>query len=399
MATAPVRLQPRIADAAAMGDELKKGDAMSDLVRVGFLGSQFVSRAHAESFQRHVRGARLVAVASPNEKHAAEFAHEFGLEAHYTDYRRLLERKDVDVVAIGIPNDLHAQAVIAAAQAGKHVILEKPFSITLEEADRMIAACKSAGVKLMYAEELVFAPKHVRARQLVKEGALGRLFLIKQLEKHSGPHSDWFWNVDRAGGGVLMDMGCHGVEFARWMLDKPRALAVTARCANVAWPERTRGEDDSTLLIEFDGGATALIEDSWAFFGGMDDRMELLGTEGSVFCDLVHGNAMKTYSRTGYGYAMEKAGDTRGWSFTVFEEAWNYGFPQEMQHFIDCIRDGKEPMESGEDGREVLRILFAAYESAATGRRIALDGYRPAFPQRPVESWLRSRAAAAGDTA
>ncbi len=98
---------------------------------------------------------------------------------------------------------------LAAARAGKHVIVEKPLCMTLEEADEMIAVCREHGRKLMYAEELCFAPKYERVRKLVGEGAVGDVYMLKQLEKHSGPHSDWFWDVNQSGGGVLMDMGCH----------------------------------------------------------------------------------------------------------------------------------------------------------------------------------------------
>lgn len=361
----------------------------SGTVGVGIIGSRFIARAHAESLSRFVPAARLAAVASPTAAHREEFAREFGIPHSYADYRELLRDRDVDVVIVGAPNDLHAPMVIAAAEAGKHVILEKPMAVTLDEADRMIAACAAARVRLLYAEELVFSPKYVRAHRLVEEGALGNLYLVKQLEKHSGPHAPWFWDVDRSGGGVLFDMGCHGIEFARWMYGKRPVAAVTGHCALVRHADRTRADDNCIVLLEFAGGGTALIDDSWAFFGGMDDRAELYGTEGSIQCDIVHGSAMKTFSNAGYGYAMEKAASTQGYTFTIFEENWNYGFPQELAHFIDCIRFDRPARETGEDGREVLRIIFAAYESAATGRRIALEGYQPRFPQRPIESWLR----------
>lgn len=365
------------------------GAPPSPTLGIGIIGSQFVARAHAESLTRFVQGARLVAVASPTEAHRSQLARDFGIARQYNEYRALLEDPAVDAVIVGAPNDLHARMVIDAAGAGKHVIVEKPFAINLKQADEMIAACAAAKVKLMYAEELVFAPKYVRAQRLVEEGAFGRVYLVKQLEKHSGPHAAWFWDVDRSGGGVLMDMGCHGIEFARWIYGKPKIIAVTGHCSLVCHTDRTRAEDNSIVLLEFEGGGSALIEDSWTFFGGMDDRAEMYGTEGSVLCDLVHGNAMKTWSNTGYGYAMEKAASSRGYSFTVFEENWNYGFPQELQHFVDCIRFDREPSETGPDGREVLRTIFAAYESAATGRRIRMEGYEPRHPERPIESWLR----------
>lgn len=358
-------------------------------VGVGIIGSQFIARAHAEALRRWVRGARLVAVASPTEAHRAALAADFGAARQYSDYRRLLEDGDVQLVIVAAPNDLHAPMVLGAAAAGKDVVVEKPLAISLAEADAMIAACAAAKTRLMYAENLVFFPKYARAREIAAGGGLGRLYLVKQMEKHSGPHSPWFWDVERAGGGVLMDMGCHGVEFARWMYGKPEAAAVTAHCATVHHRERGRGEDNSVMYLEFAGGGAALIEDSWAVFGGLDDRAEIYGESGAIFCDAARGDAMRTYSASGYGYGMEKASGTSGHSWAVFEETWHNGIPFELQHFVDCAREDREPLETGADGREVLRILYAAYESAATGRRVALAGYEPAFPRLPIESWLR----------
>ena len=112
-----------------------------------------------------------------------------------------------------------------------------------------------------------------------------------------------------------------------------------------------------------------VAEESWTKLGGMDDRAEVHGSEGVAFADLLHGNAIETYSAKGYDYAVEKAGSTAGWSFTIYEEAWNYGFPQEMAHFVDCVQNDKAPLVTGDDGRKVLEAVFAAYESA---RRRAL---------------------------
>jgi len=185
-------------------------------VRVGLVGSQFISSIHAEAL-RTVPGVELVAVASPTETHARAFTERFGIRRWFTDYQRLVEMPDLDLVVLGLPNDLHCAATVAAAATGKHVICEKLLCLSLAEADRMIDACRRAQVKLMYAEELCFAPKYVRLKQLVDEGALGQLHLVKQAEKHDGPHAAWFWDVRRSGGGVTMDMGCHAIEFFRWL--------------------------------------------------------------------------------------------------------------------------------------------------------------------------------------
>ncbi len=156
----------------------------------------------------------------------------------------------------------------------------------------MIAVCREHGRKLMYAEELCFAPKYERVRKLVGEGAVGDIYMLKQLEKHSGPHSDWFWDVNQSGGGVLMDMGCHAFGWFRWMLGgNPVVKSVWATMDTVRHKGRTLGEDNAVCVVEFDGGVIGLAEDSWAKPGGMDDRIEVYGTTGVSFADLFRGNA------------------------------------------------------------------------------------------------------------
>ena len=353
-------------------------------VRVGLIGSQFVSSIHAAALKT-VAGAELFAVASPTEEHVTRFASEHGIPHSCTDYGKMLEMDELDMVVLGLPNDLHCQATLDAAAAGKHVVCEKPLAMNIAEADRMIEACHQAGVKLMYAEELCFAPKYARLKQLADEGALGSIHLIKQSEKHDGPHAAWFWDVNRSGGGVTMDMGCHAFEFFRWMAGKPKVESVYADMSTRVHHDKTRGDDNALLIVNFEGGVTGLAEESWTKKGGMDDRAEVYGSGGVAFADLLRGNSILTYSDSGYGYAVEKAGATRGWSFTVYEELWNYGFPQEFAHFVECVRNDRQPLETGEDGRIVLEMLFVAYQSAGTGCRVKLPF--PTDAAKPVDLW------------
>jgi myo-inositol 2-dehydrogenase / D-chiro-inositol 1-dehydrogenase len=357
---------------------------MKDTVNVGIIGSQFVSSIHAESLKACAH-ARLVGAASPNVKHVQDFAQKFGIPRHFTDYRELLALPGLDMVVVGAPNHLHCQIAVDAAAAGKHVVMEKPLCLNLAEADRMIDACKSANVKLMYAEELCFAPKYVRLKQLLDSGALGKPTLIKQCEKHDGPHAPHFWDVERSGGGVAMDMGCHGIEFFRWMLGRPKIKSVYAQMSTQVHGAKTNGDDNAIIIVEFEDGTIGMAEESWTKLGGMDDRSEVHGSEGVAYADLLHGNAIETYSAKGYEYAVEKAGSTKGWSFTIFEEAWNYGFPQEMAHFVDCVRLDLKPLVTGEDGRAVLEAIFAAYESAGTGRKVPLPFRTDAA--KPYDLW------------
>ena len=359
-------------------------------VKVGLIGSQFISGIHAESFAR-VPNAEIVAVASPTQVNVEAFAARHNIPHALTSYADLLNIPEIDVVVLGLPNDLHRQACVDAASAGKHVVCEKPLCVTLEDADAMIAACDAAGVQLMYAEELCFAPKYARAKQLVDDGALGDVFLVKQAEEHSGPHAPWFWDVARSGGGALMDMGCHGIAFARWMLGNPAIESVSATMGTFVHQDKTRAEDHAVCILRFEGGAMAVVEDSWAKGGGMDDRAEVYGSRGHTRADLLRGSSLSTYSETGYGYAVEKADSTAGWTFTIYEEAWNYGFPQEMQYFVDCIQRGEESFITGRDGRAVLEALWAAYHSAGTGRTVPLPFTPPPGVATPIELWLDPR--------
>jgi myo-inositol 2-dehydrogenase/D-chiro-inositol 1-dehydrogenase len=356
------------------------------MTKVAILGAGFISDIHMESYHRFVPGAEIVAVYTRNAEKAKAFAAKHHIGRWYDNLDQVIENSGCEVVDICLPNFLHAEAVFKAAAAGKHIIIEKPLALTLEEADAMIAACKAAGVKLMYAEELCFAPKYERVRQMVNEGAVGEIYMLKQSEKHSGPHSDWFYNIDLAGGGVLMDMGCHAIAWFRWMLNNARPTSVYATMSTVLHGGRTKAEDNSVVIIEFENGVTAVAENSWAKHGGMDDRSEVYGTGGVVYADLFMGNAAVAYSKNGYGYAMEKADTTVGWSFTVFEEVFNQGYPHELRHFIDCVQMDRQPLVTGEDGRAVLEIIYAAYASAAQGKKIMLPF--TAKIKKPIDLWL-----------
>jgi myo-inositol 2-dehydrogenase / D-chiro-inositol 1-dehydrogenase len=358
-------------------------------IKVGLIGGGFIGSIHAASFKL-IPDAELVTVATSSSETAAQFAKDHQIPHSYGDFHEMIRREDIDAVIVGLPNYLHVDAVVSAAEAGKHILCEKPFAKTIEDANKMLASVNKNGVKLVYGEMLCFAPKYVRARRLVAEGAFGKVFLVKHHEEHDGPHMPWFWDVKRSGGGVLLDMGCHSIEFARWILDKPKVKSVSAHMGTFVHKDKTLGEDHSICVVEFENGAMAVLENSWAKTGGIDDRCEIYGSQGNTSCDLIHGNAMLTHSLSGYGYAVEKAETTVGWTFTGFDEEWNYGFPQEMQHFINVIKGIEQPNETGEDGLEVLKMIYAGYQSAGEGRRIDWP-YTPPQVEKPIDLWLNAK--------
>jgi predicted dehydrogenase len=339
-------------------------------LRIAVLGTGFIANIHLESYRRFVPEAEIVAVYGRSLENAGAFAEKHGIPAFYDDIDALLEKSGAELVDICLPNYLHHEACMKAARKDKHIVMEKPLALTLEEADEMIAECERRGLKLMYAEELCFAPKYERVRALVESGAVGKVYMLKQAEKHSGPHSAWFYKKETAGGGVMMDMGCHALAWFRWMTGKAKVKSVYADMKTVL--HDTDCEDNAITLVEFENGVTAMAEDSWARHGGMDDHIEIYGTGGVSYADLFRGNAALTYSRDGYDYASEKAGSTQGWTFTVFEEAFNQGYPQELKHFVSCVLEDKAPLVTGEDGRAVLEMIYAAYASAKSGRKTEL---------------------------
>jgi predicted dehydrogenase len=224
---------------------------------------------------------------------------------------------------------------------------------------------------------------------MADSGAFGKVHLIKQSEKHFGPHSAWFWDVKRSGGGALFDLGCHGIAFAWWFLGRPKLLSTYCHLGTYVHGDKTLADDEAVTILEFEGNAFSIIENSWARRGGMDDRIEVYGEGGLSIANLQMGNALPTYSEYGFGYAVEKAPTTTGWSYPVFEELWNYGFPQEMRHFARAIRGVEAPLITGEDGKIVLEAIYASYASAGLGQKVRFP-YQPT-EQLPVFEWLNRR--------
>lgn len=359
---------------------------MNKKVGVGLIGSQFITTIHAEALAK-VADAEVLAVMSPTPGNAQRFAEKFKIPNHFTQLEDMLAMDEIDMIVIGAPNYLHCEITVKIAEAGKHIVVEKPLCMNLAEADIMIEACKKANVKLMYAEELCFTPKYVRLKALLDEGALGDPVLFKQSEKHDGPHADHFWDVERSGGGVTMDMGCHGIQFFRWLHPGVPIKSVYAQMNTSVHKDKTIGDDNAIVILEFEDGVVAMMEESWTKLGGMDDCAEIHGSGGVAYADVLQGNSIQTYSNKGVGYAVEKAGNTIGWSYTMYEEIWNYGFPQEFEHFVDCVKNDKTPLVTGEDGKAVLEVIYAAYESAGTGRKVEMPFKTDA--DKPYKLWKK----------
>lgn len=353
------------------------------MIRAGIVGAAFAGELHAQGLAATGR-VEIAAVVSASAASREAFAARWGCRAHPT-VESMLAAERLDVVTLAMPNRFHRDATLLAAAAGAHVVCEKPLAMNLSEADEMITACRDAGVTLFYGEQLCFAPRYVAVRDLVRSRALGDIISVSHRERHGGPHARWFHDPALSGGGALLDMGCHGIAVIRWLLDRRPVTGVSARLGI----HRHRDgvvEDHAVVSLGLEGGTVGLVDASWAAPGGIDERLEVLGTKGSVVADLARGQALLVYTDTGVGYGVEKAASTTGWTFVAHEEARTWGWFGEMSHVVDCIEGRATPEVTGDDGRAVLEVVMAAYEAAARRAEVSIPFAAPAV--RPIDPWL-----------
>jgi predicted dehydrogenase len=295
-----------------------------------------------------------------------------------TDLREAIEHPDTDTVVIGLPNDLHEQAVRLAAAAGKAILCTKPLARTAAEARRILDVVEEAGVFAGYLEDLCYTPKSLKAVASVEAGAVGEVMWVRSRETHPGPHSAWFWDGGRAGGGAIVDLGCHCIEIIRSFVGKGnRPLEVSCWSDTLVHP--IEAEDNAVALIRFESGALGQFEVSWTFRGGMDLRDEVAGTEGTIWLNhfLRTGFEMFT-SGPGGGYVAEKAETESGWLFPVGDEISELGYTNMFTDMFDSMEAGRAPRETFHDGYVVNAIMDACFRAASSRRwePVELDDWR-----------------------
>ena len=344
-------------------------------VRIGIVGSQFAATLHVEAYKRNPY-AQIMAAASLDSD-LPDFCRKHNIPSFYNDYHKMLERADLDLVDVCVPNFLHKEVVIAAAESGRHVISEKPLATMLEDADAMLEACAKSNVKLMYAEDWVFAPALRRAKAICDEGAIGDVLYIKAKETHSGSHSPFAQKIEFCGGGAMIHLGIHPIGFVRWFKSK-EVVEVVGKTSGGGEQNMKHlsmeGEDWAAGILTFEDGTFALVEGNYITMGGLDDIVEIYGTKGVMKINLSQGSPISVYSSGGYSYAIEKTETTKGWTRPAVDEEWSLGYPDEISHFVDCVRSDKDPMYGirGQDGRAALEIVTAVYESARMGKSVKL---------------------------
>jgi predicted dehydrogenase len=348
--------------------------------KVTMLGTGLIGMFYTQSLHGQRSRDEVSVVYSRTEARAKDFATEWNIPHWTTDMAEAIQHPETDVVVIGLPNNLHEEAVRLAVAAGKAILCTKPLGRTAAEAKRMLDMVEEAGVFHGYLEDLAYTPKTLKALQSVRNGALGKVLWARSRESHPGPHSDWFWDKEQSGGGALIDMGCHCIEIARNFIGKD-VRPVEVMCWADTQVHPIEAEDSTIGLVRYANGAVGQFEAAWTFRGGMDLRDEVSGTEGTIWLNHWLRTGFEMFTSVGEGgYVAEKAESDTGWLFPVGDEPGSLGYGEMFADMLDALDKGEPPMETFYDGYVINAIMDAAYRSAASGKwePVELDDWRGA---------------------
>jgi predicted dehydrogenase len=379
---------------------------------IGIVGARFAADLHAVNY-RHLRGHRVelaaVCARTPGEVEAFARKHEIGRV--FTDYRELVECPDVEVVDVCATTDVHHEVAIAAARAGRHVIVEKPLTgyfgeasdppekmldLALTNADAVLGAVDRAGVTFCYAEDFVYAPPVAKIRRLMEVSG-GATLELRAEESHSGSHAAYARRWRTAGGGSLLRMGSHPVGVVLQLkhhegqvrrgrpIRAVSVLADTARLTQLADVADRRQflraapedvEDWAVAIITFDDGTKATVHSNDVTLGGVRNVVTAYLTNGVLQANITPSTGVMAYAPEaavwGDEYISEKVETKAGWQFPAPEEDWMRGYPQELEDFVDAIRERRAPLSGATLARDVVEVIYAGYLSSATGRRVEL---------------------------
>jgi predicted dehydrogenase len=393
-------------------------------VNIAVNGTGFIAETRARAYAG-VTGyePRLVAAVSRTPQSAEAYARRHAIDFFTTEYERVLERADVDVIDLCVPNFLHRPMTEQAAQAGKHVICSKPLTAfdgsctpaemepsrvpraemlkaATQNASAMVEATQRAGVQLMYAENWVYAPSITKADRLAAASG-GTILEMRGGECHSGSHSPYSKEWRTVGGGALLRLGVHPIGamlhlkrqegMRRWGRPiRPRSVVaevgdLTKTTGFEQEPRHWIGtgwvdvENWASAVLTFDDGARGVVWASDAVLGGMESTLQVLMSNAHIKCNLSHTRLVEAYapdaSVFGSEYLIEKLETSAGWSPPAPDEDWAQGHRQMMQDFVASVADGRAPRSPGGLGLDTIRVVYAAYVAAEEGRRVELSDF------------------------
>lgn len=374
-------------------------------IGVGMLGYAFMGKAHSNAYKKLPYMVypppaipKLVAIAGRNEEAVHEAAVRYGYEGYYTDWRQLVQDPRVQLFDNGAPNNLHAEPSIAAAEAGKHILCEKPLARDAAEAKQMLEAVQKAGVKNMVSFNYRFVPAIRQAYNLIQSGALGQIYHFRAVylqEWIMDPSFPQVWRLDRAnaGSGALGDLGAHIIDLARFLVGEPKTVMGLAKTFIGERPGPDGGKvkvdvDDAFLsIVEFENGAIGTLE-ATRFAAGRKNHqvLEINGSKGSIVFNLERLNELDVF------WKDAAPRETQGFTNVLVSESyhpfwenwwphghiigWEHTFIHEIAHLLDAIVNNKDVAPYGatfEDGYKNAVICDAILASSREGRKVAIS--------------------------
>jgi predicted dehydrogenase len=375
-------------------------------IGVGMLGYAFMGKAHTNAYKKipymiypPPAIPRLVGICGEEDDPAAEAARRYGYEMHCTDWRKLIENDKIQLFDNGGPNFIHAEPCITAAQAGKHVVCEKPLARSAEEARKMLEAVQKAGVKHMAAFNYRFLPAMIQARELIRSGRLGRIYhfraqyLQEWIMPHYGLEKVWRMDKEKAGSGALGDLGAHIIDLGRYLIGEMTSVSAVTRTFIPERPVPGGGtgkvdvDDAFVATVEFENGAIGTLE-ATRFAGGRKNHevLEINGEKGSIYFDLERMNELQVY------WVEDDPRETQGFHNVLISESyhpwwehwwphghiigWEHLFVHELTHFMDCIVNDRDVSPMGatfEDGYRAAVVCDALLKSAESRKHIDIQ--------------------------
>jgi predicted dehydrogenase len=310
----------------------------------------------------------IVAVCDIVEERAIEMAEKYGAKA-YTDYEKLLNAHETDVISVCLPNYLHAPVTIGALKAGNHVLCEKPMATSRDEALAMIQAAKESGKKLMIAHNQRFVASHKKAKALLESGELGKVYSFKTTFGHPGPEgwsidgrNSWFFDKKRAFIGALGDLGVHKADLIRYLLGEVQEVGAFVETSA---KQGADVDDNAVCILRMENGAIGTLSASWSYVSG-DDNSTVIYTENAV---------VRLEDDPNYSLIIEyKNGETAYYQLDKIQtnDEGGQSASHVIDHFIDAILEDKAPLITGEEGMKSLEVILAALEANETGRIVKL---------------------------
>ena len=341
--------------------------------RVGLIGTGFMGKAHSLCYALDER-VELAVVSSLEEEVGHKFVNDFGYRRYSKEWKNVVNDNSIDIIDITAPNFMHAKIAIEASKAGKAVIMEKPLAISMEEADELMETVRGNHTLAMYAENRRFAPVFNQCRKTIASGEIGDIKLFRINELGSGPkHSGWYWDIKKAGGGALIDLGIHGLGLVEWLLGSSIVKISAMRTPD-------KGTEETVVATAgFESGALGQFVCSWGIQGGLDIRAEIYGSKGTLLVDHSKNvNGLMLYRNESIGAAENRPhqSSTAGWSYPPVDE-WNVkGHRREIRHFIDCFLNGTACRSTFESGYRALKLAHAIYRSAEEGREVEVASWK-----------------------